>query len=134
MWHLHESLLRLDRLVSSFSRVALGSSQEYAVVGTAHWWKRMHDVMRVACDEDGYPRAKLHGLRMLNPAVFAKLPLASADSTNIARNVNIDQKWRGTYTPPTKEARAAVMRHRIEAVNAPSQWTTKLEEEYLCSL
>ena len=65
---------------------------------------------------------------MLNPEVFGRLPFASADSTNIGRNIGIDQAWRGTYTPPTKEARALVMRQRIESVNAPDRWTFQVPE------
>ena len=79
-------------------------------------------VVVVVCDDDGRPMCKLHGLRMLDPAIFTCLPLSSADSTNIGRNVGIDQAWRGTYTPPTKEARAQVMRARIESQNAPARW------------
>jgi hypothetical protein len=47
---------------------------------------------------------------------------ASADSTNIGRNIGIDQNWRGNYMPPNKDMRAAVMRSRIEAHNAPARW------------
>jgi len=71
---------------------------------------------------------KLHGLRMLNPEIFARLPLSSADSTNIGRNIGIDQAWRGTYSPPTKEARAEVMRRRIESQNAPARWGFDIPE------
>jgi hypothetical protein len=59
---------------------------------------------------------------MLNPKVFTKLPLSSADSTNIGRNVGIDKAWSGTYTPPSKEVRAQVMRARIESHNAPCRY------------
>ena len=59
---------------------------------------------------------------MLNPEVFTRLPLASADSTNIGQNIGIDQAWRGNYMPPTKEARAQVMRERIEAHNGLTHW------------
>jgi hypothetical protein len=56
--------------------------------------------------------------------VFTLLPLSSADSTNIGRNVGIDQHWKkGNYLPPTKEARAAVMRARIESHNAATRYT-----------
>jgi hypothetical protein len=79
--------------------------------------------MRVVCNPEGFPLLKLHGLRMLNPKVFTQLPLASADSTNIGRNVGIDKKWKGTYTPSTKEMRAAVLRSRIEAHNSPLAYT-----------
>lgn len=122
VWHMHESLVRLQVLVSEWPRVCIGSSGEFAVVGTAAWWGRMAQAMRIACDEDGYPLARLHGLRMLNPEVFSRLPLASADSTNIGQNVGLDVAWRGTYLPATKEARARVMRERIETHNALARW------------
>ena len=65
---------------------------------------------------------------MLNPEVFTRLPFSSADSTNIGRNIGIDQTWRGNYIPPNKEARAAVMRARIEAQNAPTRWAFNVPE------
>lgn len=131
VWHMHESLDRLARLMTDYPRVCLGSSGEYAVVGDSKWWKRMSDAMTVACDEDGRPWARLHGLRMLNPEIFTRLPLASADSTNVARNIGIDSAWRGTYSPPTKEARATLIRQRIEASNAPARWTPGAEQRDL---
>lgn len=120
VWHLHESLDRLGRLVADWPRVCLGSSGDYAQIGTDRWWRRMHEAMRTICDDAGAPAARLHGLRMLNPAVFSRFPFASADSTNIGQNVGIDSAWRGTYAPPTKEARAQLMRARVEHVNAPA--------------
>jgi len=122
VWHMHESLQRLERLASDWPRVCIGSSGEFATVGNALWWGRIGKAMSVVCDEQGRPSVKLHGLRMLNPLVFRHLPFASADSTNIGRNIGIDQAWRGSYSPPTKEARAVVMRARIESQNAPTRW------------
>lgn len=122
VWHMHESVERLVRLADEFPRVCLGSSGDYAAVATQRWWARMGEAMRAVCDDKGRPMCKLHGLRMLNHEVFTRLPLASADSTNIGRNVGIDSAWRGTYTPPNKEARAQIMRQRIEAHNAPHTW------------
>lgn len=118
VWHLDESLERLQRLALEWPRVCLGSSGNYATVGDARWWQRIAEAMRAVCDRNGNPVCKLHGLRMLNQEVFRRLPFASADSTNIARNIGIDSAWRGTYQPPTKEVRAAVLRSRIEADNA----------------
>lgn len=132
VWHLHESLERLEQLANKYVRVCLGSSGEYSVVGTAQWWSRMGQAMRMICDDMGRPICKLHGLRMLDPAIFTKFPLSSADSTNIGRNVGIDQHWKGNYTPPTKEMRAQVMRSRIEAHNAPVTWGFhQVEQEVL---
>jgi len=134
VWHMNSSLRRLERLAADYPRVCLGSAGEYATVGDARWWQRMAEIMRVVCDADGFPLCKLHGLRMLNPDVFSRVPLASADSTNIGRNVGIDNNWRGTYTPPNKETRAAVMRARIESINAPARWEPQPVQEFLCLL
>lgn len=122
VWHMHESLERLERLASAYPRICIGSSGEFATVGSTAWWGQMARAMRVLCNDDGEPLCKVHGLRMLNPEIFSRLPLSSADSTNVARNIGIDSAWRGTYSPPTKEARAAVMRERIESHNAPARW------------
>jgi len=123
VWHLHESLERLDQLANTYVRVCFGSSGEYATVGTQKWWSRIGQAMRVICDDMGRPSCKLHGLRMLDTEIFTKLPFSSADSTNIGRNVGIDAHWKhGNYLPPTKEMRAQVMRSRIETHNAPSVW------------
>jgi hypothetical protein len=124
VWHMHETLGRLNRLVRKYPRVCIGSSGEYSVVGNDLWWRRINQAMAAACDAHARPLCKLHGLRMLNPKVFTRIPFASADSTNIGRNVGIDKKWaNGNYLPPTKEARAYVMRTRIEAHNAPATYT-----------
>ena len=128
VWHMHESLERLNRLALNWPRVCIGSSGEFATIGTAEWWGKMAQAMRVVCDDDGQPRCKLHGLRMLNPEIFTRFPFASADSTNIGRNIGIDQAWRGTYTPPSKDARAQIMRSRIESQNAPIRWSFSVHE------
>lgn len=128
VWHLHESLERLERL-TVWPRVCIGSSGVFATIGTTVWWSRMSEAMRVVCDDEGRPRCKLHGLRMLDPAVFTRFPFSSADSTNIGRNVGIDRKWAGPYEPPTKEARALLMRQRIEAHNAPWVWDFQQMEQ-----
>jgi hypothetical protein len=122
VWHLHERIGRLEELAMDNLRICFGSSGDYAEIGTASWWRRIGEAMKVVCDESGKPLVKLHGLRMLDPAVFTKIPFASADSTNIGRNIGIDSAWRGTYKPATKETRASVMKERIESENAPLFW------------
>lgn len=122
VWHMHESLDRLQRLCADWPRVCIGSSGQYRKVGSGLWWDRMTEAMNLITDDQGLPVCKLHGLRMLDPKVFCKLPLSSADSTNIGRNIGIDKKWTGSYQPPTKEARAKMMRLRIESVNGASEW------------
>jgi hypothetical protein len=126
VWHLHESLDWLDWLVSNFHLVALGSSGEWSTPGTGPWWKRMSDAMRVICDTSGRPRCKLHGLRMLDPAVFTKLPLSSADSTNAAVNSGSVSRF-GMYVPPTASQRAEVIAARIEAHNSAPTWDAPVQ-------
>jgi hypothetical protein len=123
VYHLHESLERLERLMTSYCRIALGSSGSYRSTGTLLWWDRMALVMELLCDDDGRPKTKVHGLRMLAPEVVARIPLPSADSAMVARNVNRDQKWKGTFQPRTKAARAITLRDRVEAVPVASRWS-----------
>lgn len=122
VWHMHESVERLARLVEAYRTVALGSSGAYAEVGTALWWDRMADAMAVACDEQGRPLTRLHGLRMLSPTVFSHIPLASADSTNVARNVGMDGRWKGPYPPVSNATRALVLAERIESHVTAARW------------
>lgn len=122
VWHMHESIARLDRLCRTFPRVALGSSGQWATVGTDSWWERMGEAMDCICDSEGNPPCKLHGLRMLSPTVFSHLPLSSADSTNVARNIGIDSAWRGTYLPSSKGDRARILTNRIEAHASAARW------------
>ena len=122
VWHLHESFERLAMLATRYPRICLGSSGEFAQIGTQAWWQRMAKAMDVMCDESGRPMCKIHGLRMLNPEIFSRFPFASADSTNIGQNIGIDSAWRGTYQPNNKELRAQVMRERIESHQAATFW------------
>jgi hypothetical protein len=117
VWHTNESIDRLVRLAHEWPRVCIGSSGEHDVARPAAFLRHMHDALPAICDAEGRPVCKLHGLRMLNPKIFSELPLASADSTNVARNIGIDSAWRGTYIPKSKELRAAILAERIEAVN-----------------
>lgn len=117
IYHLHEPLERAERLAHEYDVVALGSSGQWPTPGVAAWWERMHEVMAVMCDALGRPHCRLHGLRMLNPKVFTKLPLASADSTNAGVNCNAST-WEGPYKPASAWQRAAVIADRVEAHNS----------------
>jgi hypothetical protein len=123
VWHLHEPLPLLREYISTRPRVALGSSGDYAQIGTAQWWHRMAEAMEVATDADGFPRTKLHGLRMLDPTIFSVFPFSSADSTNVARNIGIDSAWAGTYQPASKGMRAMVLMDRIERHASAFRWS-----------
>lgn len=121
VWHMHESIDRLVRLGNEWRTVALGSSGKWSSPGTAGWWNRMTEALNALCDDAGRPPCKLHGLRMLDPTIFGRLPLTSADSTNAAVNSGSLDRF-GIYTPPTASQRAAVIAERIEAHNSSAVW------------
>ena len=119
VWHLNESIERLVRLAEHWPRIALGSAAEYDVRTPGKCVDRLRDVLPHISDELGMPRVKLHGLRMLNPKIITKVPLASGDSTNVARNIGIDVHWVGGYQPSTKETRTDVLVERVESHPTP---------------
>ena len=122
VWHLNESVERLERLAANWPRVALGSAAEYDVSSPTRCLDRLAECLP-AITRNGFPTTKLHGLRMLNPAITQHVPLSSADSTNVARNIGIDQAWKGSYTPATKEARVDILIDRIESTPTPHEMT-----------
>lgn len=113
VWHLNESIDRLCRLAADWPRIALGSAAEYDVKVPSRCVERLYEALR-PISVDGRPTVKLHGLRMLNPYITTKVPLSSADSTNVAINHSKEQNWKGTYVPATKETRGQVLAERIE--------------------
>ncbi len=128
VWHLHESIDRLKRLTSTWERVCLGSSGQYAAIRTKHWHVRMHEAFVAIRDEN--PGIHVHGLRMLDGRVFGNYPLTTADSTNLACNV---PKTEVKYPELTSQLRAigcteeevlagrcAILRKTIEMVHPPT--------------
>lgn len=122
VWHMHEDLGRLRLLVTTFPTMAIGSSGDWPDPGTDSWWGRMSEAMEVACDDDGFPLAKLWGLRMLDPFIFSRLPLKYADSTNIARNVGMDVKHTGSGASKTHAGRAFSIKENIEMHASATRW------------
>lgn len=123
VWHLDESLEELQYMTVAYKRIALGSAGDYAVVGNKKWWHRISEVMEVVCDDQGRPKCKLHGLRMLDNTITSHLPLSSADSTNVARNIGIDKAWdKAPYAPASNRTRALVMMERIERHASAARW------------
>jgi len=121
VYHMHESLERLERLINEYDYICIGSSGEYSQPNSKVWWKRMNQIMDVATDEKGTPKTRMHGLRMLNPKVYTKLPIKSADSTNAERNGFFCEKF-GYYPPPTRGQRAAVIADYIECDQSAAAW------------
>ena len=121
VFHTSESLDRAERLADQFPLIALGSS-EGLHPGADTWWMRINEIMEALCDENGKPKTKIHGLRMLNPDVFKKIPFASADSTSVARNTSNSYRFNGGYKPLSSHVRGQILIDRIESFNAPQFW------------
>lgn len=121
VWHMHEDISRLERLCASWRIVSLGSSGAWPEPGKGQWWQRMEQAMDAICDEYGRPPCKLHGLRMLNPDIFTRLPLSSADSINAVRRSNQIDRF-GYYIPPTPSGRSLVVADRIESYSSAPVW------------
>lgn len=120
VWHLNESTDRLVRLAKAWPRVALGSTAEWDISKPSRCLDRLYSVLPAIC-EGGRPITKLHGLRMLRPEIITKVPLSSGDSTNVARNIGLDQGWNGApYAPATKETRTDVLVERVEWHQTPA--------------
>lgn len=121
VWHLHESIERLKKLAKHWPRIAIGSSAEFKEIGSQQWWARMAQAMHAVC-VSGRPITRLHGLRMLDPKIFAEFPFSSADSTNVAKHVGNEGRWHSAYRPPTPAACGIVIADRIEAHQSASEW------------
>ncbi len=130
VWHFHESLARLEKLAQDWPRVALGSSGQYATVGTPKWWTRMQQIMEAVCDPQGRPRVKLHGLRMLRPAICRHLPVASADSAGVSRGVGTTN-WGGCYRHASDPVRAQVLLDSYESAQSAPVWAGVPAQEEL---
>jgi hypothetical protein len=122
VWHTDESLNRLNRLLESFSKIAIGSGNGLTP-NSPDWWMRIYQAMDLLTDNQGKPLTKIHGLRMLNPEIFQKLPFESADSTMVGRNINAQRnEWKGSYSPLSHYGKAQVLIDRIEFFNSPQFW------------
>ncbi len=123
VWHLHESLDRLERLASDGERICFGSSGQYADIGTDQWHRRVSEAFDTIADERGQV-PWVHMLRGLSLA-GSHYPFASADSTNVARNHA--GSWRRDPTP------IRVLADRSDALQTPGRWervgTQQLLEE-----
>jgi len=90
VWHMHESLDRLTGLIEGcYQYIAIGSSGEYAKVGTPQWHARIAEafdhIERFCADSEGaYVRPWIHMMRAQSEA--HRYPFDSADSCSVAVN------------------------------------------------
>lgn len=111
VWHLGLSIEWLLELADNWPRVCLGSSGAYWKVGSPAWARRMDEAFEALCRS--HRRLPwVHGMRMLAQC-GGRWPLASADSTNVARNYKRNQE--------TPDGMAA----RIDEVQPATTWVSE---------
>ena len=79
VWHLHESIQRLQRIVEKHGQVAFGSSAQYWQIGSPAWHRRIHE----ALDAVHQDQPRIHMLRGLQTIKWG-LPWYSVDSASVA--------------------------------------------------
>lgn len=89
VWHMNEGLERLKRLCHGYPKVCIGSSGQYATVGSDSWHRRMEQAMNAVCGSGPVP-VWLHMLRGMSLS-GSQYPFASVDSTDVAQNHNRPQ-------------------------------------------
>lgn len=114
VWHMHETLDRLKRLCHGYPRVCIGSSAQYATVGSPAWHRRMEQAMGAVDGSDVW----LHMLRGMSLS-GSHYPFASVDSTDIAQNHHLDHK------------NARAMADRWDAVQCPARWVPTNQLEFV---
>lgn len=113
VWHMHESIDRLQGLIGHWPRVCVGSSGAYAEVMSDSWQRRMDEAWRAL--DSGQRTPNIHMLRGLQ-LIRERWPFASVDSTDIARNHNREGNT------------AAKMRARWDAGQCPLNFICRGEQ------
>jgi hypothetical protein len=108
VWHLGLSIEWLLELADGWPRICLGSSGAFWQVGSQAWCNRMDEAYEALTGKFRH-LPWVHGMRMLGQS-DGLWPLASADSTNVARNHKRNKEH------------PDVMAARIDAVQPAKRW------------
>lgn len=114
VWHMHEGIDRLLRLIDEWPRVCIGSSDEYAEVLAPNWCRKMDQAWNAIMRG----RRNVPWVHMLRGMQLVEYywPFASVDSTDIARN----------HARPHNSARK--MADRWDPVQCPAHWNAVPEQ------
>ncbi len=116
VWHMDEPIFRLCRLIDDgWSRVCIGSTDQYRVVLSELWERRMDE----AWDEIARTFGRTPPIHMLRGMQCSgkRWPFASVDSTDIAQNHHL----------PHQSARS--MADRWDAKQCPGRWLIRETEQ-----
>jgi hypothetical protein len=110
VWHMDEPIERLLRLCDAWPKVCIGSTDEYRVVGSPNWRRRIDEAFTALV-----PRHRflpwLHMLRGMQTVKWG-YPFTSVDSTDIGQNHHRKKSSDG----------ARQMLDRWDAMQCPRQW------------
>lgn len=117
VWHMDEPIARLLRLCDGWSRVCIGSTDEFSNVLSPAWQARMDETFNEVARTFG----RMPWLHMLRGMQLSgrQWPFASVDSTDIAQNHHL----------PHRSARA--MADRWDAMQTPRKWAIRPEQKEL---
>jgi hypothetical protein len=107
---------------------ASGTGFERPVLDGRHA-EMVQQAMEAICVE-GRPIVKLHGLRMLRPAICKHLPLGSADSAGVSRGVGTTN-WGGCYRQASDQIKAQVLLDSYESAQGAAVWAAVPRQEEL---
>lgn len=108
VWHLGLPIDWLLELSDKYPKICFGSSAEYWQVGSQSWRRRMDQAFEVLTKTRRH-LPWIHGMRMLGQC-GDKWPMASADSTNIARN------------HATRNIHPEIMATKIDSIQPAKRW------------
>ncbi len=128
VWHMHEAVEHLLGMVEGgYQYIAVGSSGEYAKVGTPAWHARIREAFAALdglCQEgSGYRRPWMHLMR--GQSMFHLYPFDSCDSCNVAVNHRAWQRANPGEGPVARMAggikqRADASCNRLDRVESPA--------------
>jgi len=120
VWHLDEPIDRLRFLITkNWQRICIGSAGRFATVGDDRWCRRMDLVFNRISDPSGRVPVWLHmlrGMKVCQPEYG--YPFASVDSTDVARNWNLDGNMLARF-------------NRWDGVQCGGVWSPKMEQQEL---
>ena len=130
VWHLDESYNYLRWCIDNFSIVCLGSTSKYPP-GSHRWRKFMRRTWtEVIINEAGYPKVRIHGLRMLRKSIVKEFPFYSCDSSFVATHMNDkDPLWRGCGKMPNAKTRGCILRDDIENNQSAAHYNVAVQNE-----
>ncbi len=115
VWHMDEPIHRLLRLCDEWPKVCFGSTEEYSVVLSDAWCRRMDE----AFNEVSRRHRRLPWLHMLRGMQLSgrQWPFASVDSTDVGRN----------HSRPQNTPRG--LAERWDRMQCPARWVERAQQQ-----